>query len=118
MKIEIRGLVAGGGGCRMKITGFRNYLGWPKSSFGCYHKMFWKNPNELFGQPNTRGEAGLRGLVMVLYIKEEGESKMTLIFKEKQAGRKNSNPILHMLHLGCLRVFREEMSKRQLGMQV
>ena len=27
-------------------------LGWPKSSFGFFHKMLWKNLNELFGQPN------------------------------------------------------------------
>ena len=28
-------------------------LGWPKRSFGFSHMMLWKNPNELFGQPNT-----------------------------------------------------------------
>ena len=26
-------------------------LGWPKSSFGFFCKMLWKNLNELFGQP-------------------------------------------------------------------
>ena len=28
-------------------------MGWPKSSFGVFYKMLWKNPNELFGQSNT-----------------------------------------------------------------
>ena len=28
-------------------------LGWPKSSFGFSCKILRKNPNELFGQPNT-----------------------------------------------------------------
>ena len=28
-------------------------LGRPKSSFGFFCKMAWKNLNELFGQPNT-----------------------------------------------------------------
>ena len=28
-------------------------LGWPKYSFRFLHKIVWKNPNELFGQPNT-----------------------------------------------------------------
>ena len=28
-------------------------LGWPKSSFGFFHKVLWKNPNKLFGQPDT-----------------------------------------------------------------
>ena len=27
-------------------------LGWPKSSFGFFHKMVQKNLNKLFGQPN------------------------------------------------------------------
>ena len=27
-------------------------LGWPKSSFGFFHNIFWKNLSELFGQPN------------------------------------------------------------------
>ena len=27
-------------------------LGWLKSSFGFFCKMLWKNPDELFGQPN------------------------------------------------------------------
>ena len=26
-------------------------LGWPKSSFGFFCNILWKNPNELFGQP-------------------------------------------------------------------
>ena len=26
-------------------------LGWSKSSSGFFHRMLWKNPNELFGQP-------------------------------------------------------------------
>ena len=25
--------------------------GWSKSSLGFFHRMLWKNPNELFGQP-------------------------------------------------------------------
>ena len=29
-------------------------LGWPKSLFGFFHKMLWKNPSELFGQPSIR----------------------------------------------------------------
>ena len=28
-------------------------LGWPKSLLGFFHKMWWKNPNELFGQPSN-----------------------------------------------------------------
>lgn len=67
----------------MKITGFRNYSGWPQSSFGCDHKMLWEKPKRTFWPTQYMEGAGLRGLVMVLYIKEEGESKMTLIFKEK-----------------------------------
>ena len=27
-------------------------LGWPKSSFGFFHRILGKNPNEFFGQPN------------------------------------------------------------------
>lgn len=27
-------------------------LGWPKSSFKFFRNILWKNPNELFGQPN------------------------------------------------------------------
>ena len=27
-------------------------LSWPKSLFVFSYKMLWKNPNELFGQPN------------------------------------------------------------------
>ena len=27
-------------------------LGCPKSSFAFSHKLLWKNPNEIFGQPN------------------------------------------------------------------
>ena len=26
-------------------------LGWPKSSFGSFHNILWKDPNELFHQP-------------------------------------------------------------------
>ena len=33
-----------------------NVLGWPKSSFGFFHNILWKNPNELFGQPNNLGK--------------------------------------------------------------
>ena len=29
-------------------------LGWPKSSFGFFCKMLWKNRNEPFGQPNIK----------------------------------------------------------------
>ena len=28
-------------------------MGWPKGSFGFFHKMLWKNSNEPFGQPDT-----------------------------------------------------------------
>ena len=28
-------------------------LSWPKSSFRIFHQCLWKNPNELFGQPDT-----------------------------------------------------------------
>ena len=28
-------------------------LGWSKSSFRFFHNILWKNPNKLFGQPNT-----------------------------------------------------------------
>jgi len=28
-------------------------LSWPKSSFRIFHQGLWKNPNELFGQPDT-----------------------------------------------------------------
>ena len=28
-------------------------LGWPKSLVGFFRKMLQKNPNELFGQPNS-----------------------------------------------------------------
>ena len=31
---------------------FTKLLGWPKSSFGFFHNILQKNPNELFGQPN------------------------------------------------------------------
>ena len=30
-----------------------NILGWPKSLLAFFHTISWKNPNELFGQPNT-----------------------------------------------------------------
>ena len=30
----------------------RNILVWPKSSFGFFRKMLWKNLKELYGQPN------------------------------------------------------------------
>ena len=30
-------------------------LGWPKSLFGMFCKILWKNPNEIFGQPNGFG---------------------------------------------------------------
>ena len=29
-------------------------IGLAKISFVFFHKMLWKNPNECFGQPNTR----------------------------------------------------------------
>ena len=29
-----------------------NMLSWPKSSFGLFHSIVWKNFNELFSQPN------------------------------------------------------------------
>ena len=32
---------------------FKFLLDWPKSSFGISHKVVQKNPNKLFGQPNT-----------------------------------------------------------------
>ena len=28
-------------------------FGWPKSSFRSFHCVLWKNPKEIFGQPNT-----------------------------------------------------------------
>ena len=28
------------------------YIGWPESSFGCFHLSLWKIPNKLSGQPN------------------------------------------------------------------
>ena len=28
-------------------------LGCPKSLFGFFHAILWKNPNELFGKPNN-----------------------------------------------------------------
>ena len=34
-------------------------LGWPKSSFGCFCNILWKNTNELFGQPNRTEEKHL-----------------------------------------------------------
>ena len=30
----------------------RSSIGWPKSSFGFFCNILWKNPNEYFGQPN------------------------------------------------------------------
>ena len=29
-------------------------IGWPKSLFGSFCKILWRNQNKLFGQPNTR----------------------------------------------------------------
>ena len=29
-------------------------LGWPKRPFGFFHKILWKNLNDLFGQHNTQ----------------------------------------------------------------
>ena len=34
-------------------TAARVIFSWPKSSFGFFHKMLWKNLNELFGQLDT-----------------------------------------------------------------
>ena len=34
-------------------------LGWPKSSFGFFCNILWKNTNELFGQPNRIEEKNL-----------------------------------------------------------
>ena len=31
---------------------FSELLGWPKVP-SVFHKMLWKNPNEIFGQPNS-----------------------------------------------------------------
>ena len=31
----------------------KEILHWPQSSFGFFHRMLQKNPNELCGQPNT-----------------------------------------------------------------
>ena len=31
---------------------WNNVLGWPKCSFWLFHKILWKNPNELFDQPS------------------------------------------------------------------
>lgn len=33
-------------------TAALDVLGWLKVHLGFYHKMIWKNPGELFGQPN------------------------------------------------------------------
>ena len=33
-------------------------LGWPQSSFGFFHTVLWKNPNELLGQANTTAGLG------------------------------------------------------------
>ena len=34
-------------------TATTNIFSWPKSWFRCFHKMVWKNPKQLFGQPNN-----------------------------------------------------------------
>ena len=34
-------------------------LGWPKSLFGFFSNILWKNTNELFGQPNRIEEKNL-----------------------------------------------------------
>ena len=32
---------------------YTHVLGWPKSSFGIFHKLLGENSNERFGQPNA-----------------------------------------------------------------
>ena len=41
-------------------TTMPNISGWPKNLFRLFHKLSWKNPNELFGQPNTYFKKPLR----------------------------------------------------------
>ena len=36
----------------LKEKGIRSYIGLAKKFTWVFHKMLWKNPNELFGQPN------------------------------------------------------------------
>ena len=37
------------------VTKFtQELLGWPKSSFGFFHHILWKNPSKLFGQPSIQ----------------------------------------------------------------
>lgn len=72
----------------MKITGFRNYLGWPQSSFGCDHKMLWEKPKRTFRPTQYMEGAGLRGLVMVLYIKEKGSLRWLLYLRKSKLGEK------------------------------
>ena len=31
-------------------------MSWPKTLFGLFHTMLWKNPDEVFGQPNVCGK--------------------------------------------------------------
>ena len=40
-------------------------LGWPKTSFGFFHNILWKNPTEYFGQSNTL-ELCILGQIAVL----------------------------------------------------
>ena len=35
----------------------RDVSGWPRISFRFFHEMVYKNPNELFGQPNEMRDA-------------------------------------------------------------
>ena len=39
---------------------FQQVLDWSKSSFGVFCTMLWKNPNELFGQPDTIKQLALQ----------------------------------------------------------
>ena len=95
-----KGCVCAGVG-RMKITGFRNYMGRTQGLW--WFSIYIHTYLHTYIHTHTHTKKSLRWL---LYL------------RKSKLGENNSNLILHMLHLGCSRVFWEEMSKRQLGMQV
>ena len=43
-------------------------MGWPKTLFGCFCTILWKNPNELFGQPNIKQVYSLEDDLMALLV--------------------------------------------------
>ena len=66
----------------------KEILCWPKCSFGFLYKMLWKNPNELFGQPNKRytnwkgrGKIVIICNDMILYIKNPKDSTQKLLYR-------------------------------------